>query len=144
MIVESENHLGNNSQQLVDETNETVSSGTSVPDAADEQSPTAPTFDPAYESRRQRIFELRANAQAEIEPLAACLAGVNSDLFDLELNLGEQLRHAMASNPDSLEGIEQHARPIDMLLRVVKQIAQITQIGTRIQKPSQDAAMIDS
>lgn len=99
----------------------------------DEQS-TAISFDSAYENRRQRILDHRVEAQANPSTTIACLAGVNSDLLDTELIIGESLRQYFAANGGSLDAIEKGREPINLLLRFSKQIAQISQLEQRSRK----------
>jgi hypothetical protein len=99
---------------------------------------TAP-IDAAYDRRRRRIFDHRIEAQNEPSTISACLAGVNSDLLDTELIIAETLRQGLTEN-GSLEAIERHADLIDMLLRVTKQIAQVTQLEQRSRKTGAELA----
>lgn len=107
--------------------------GTAEPVAAQEPPETIP-FDAAYTSRRQRIFDHRVEAQEEPNTMIACLAGVNSDLFDTELVIAETLRQGLTAGGGSLETIERHQSLIDLILRLSKQIAQVTQLEQRARK----------
>lgn len=108
-----------------------------------EPSETLP-FDPAYDSRRQRIFDHRVEAQAETNTIIACLAGVNSDLFDTELIVAETLRQGLAASGGSLEMIERHGPLIDLMLRLSKHITQITQLEQRSRKDCGESAAAKS
>ena len=95
-------------------------------------------IDAAYDSRRRRIFDHRVEAQNESNTMISCLAGVNSDLLDTELVLAEVLRQGFSEDGGSLETIERHAELIDLLLRVSKQITQVTQLEQRSRKGNGD------
>ncbi len=88
-------------------------------------------FDAAYDVRRQRIFDHRVEAQEDPHTIIACLAGVNSDLMDTELIVGETLRQGLAASGGTLESIERHQPLIDLVLRLSKQITQVAQIEQR-------------
>ena len=93
-----------------------------------------PPLDPAYERRRRRIYEHRVEAQAESHTMIACLAGVNSDLLDCELVIAETLRQAWSASDNPLEAVVSHEPQLDLLLRLVKQITQVTQLEQRCRK----------
>jgi hypothetical protein len=95
-------------------------------------SATTPSLDRVYHGRKQRISELRTKAFSEKDPLVACLDCANSDLFDVEVDLAEQIK-CDSENGD----VEQVAQKLDLLLRVVKQISQITQVAQRQRKDSE-------
>lgn len=101
---------------------------------ATDESPETISFDAAYSSRQQRIFDHRVQAQEEPNTMIACLAGVNSDLFDTELIVAETLRQGLAANGGSLETIERYGSLIDLTLRLSKQITQVTQLEQRARK----------
>jgi hypothetical protein len=135
-----ENHVENdveNDDESEVENNVEINQPTSAPSI---DSP----YDPAYEIRRHRIFDHRAEAQAATNPLTAVLAGANSDLFDLELQAGEVVRRIFATNDLSPDTFEQYSKQFDFLLRVNKQIAQTTQIELRLRKEDADAAATGS
>ena len=100
----------------------------------DDETPATVPFDAAYDNRRQRIFDHRVEAQEEPNTMIACLAGVNSDLFDTELVIAETLRQGLTASGGSLETIERHQSLIDLMLRLSKQIAQVTQLEQRARK----------
>jgi hypothetical protein len=109
-------------------------------ETSNEEQPAAePSFDPAYEKRRQRILDHRAEAQDDTNTMRACLAGVNSDLLDCELHVGETLRHALARGGLSIDEIERNARLFELLVRLTKQVAQITQLEMRTRKDDTEA-----
>jgi len=128
----------NGPQQVIDET-------TTRPEAADtpladgEEQATAETVDPAYADRRRRICQYRMESLENLNPLNACLAGVNSDLLDFELHLGEVLRQTIASGGASLDDIQRHSAAIDMLIRLSKQITQISQLPQRSRNSHNEA-----
>ena len=103
-----------------------------------DESPATVPFDPAYDSRRQRIYDHRVEAQAEPNTMIACLAGVNSDLFDTELIVAETLRQGLAASGGSLETIERYGPLIELTLRLSKQITQVTQLEQRARKDNGD------
>lgn len=121
-------------EQIVDEV-ATDSEEPATPEhiAADELPETIP-FDAEYSSRQQRIFDHRVEAQEEPNTMIACLAGVNSDLFDTELIVAETLRQGLSASGGSLETIERHGPLIDLMLRLSKQITQVTQLEQRARK----------
>jgi hypothetical protein len=98
------------------------------------EQPNPTSVDPAYEDRRRRILDHRAEAQREANTLTACLAGVNSDLFDFQLGVGEALRQVLASGERSLAQIERHSRSIELMLKLSKQIAQFSQLELQARK----------
>jgi hypothetical protein len=100
----------------------------------DEQSAQEQPFDSEYLARQQRISDLRSDAFRDDHSLAACLGVSNSDLFELELNLAEYLRR---EGRFLREDFEEGARPTDYLLRVNKQIAQLTQLPLRMRNDGQ-------
>ena len=95
--------------------------------------------DAAYERRRQRILDHRVDAQDEPDTMIACLAGVNSDLLDTELMVAESLRQGLSENGGSFETIERYEVHINMMLRLSKQIAQITQLEQRSRRMGGEA-----
>ena len=125
-------------QQHMDEPQHDVDEALTVQEAVEEPrgasedgQPIAVAIDPAYEERRQRIFEYRMDALGDSRPLHACLAGMNSDLLDFQLHVGEILRQTLATDGASLDEIERHSRSFDLMLRLSKQVAQITQLEMR-------------
>lgn len=113
------------------------------PEAADVHgSQTNVPIDAAHERRRRRIFDHRVDAQDDPDTMIACLAGVNSDLMDTELVVAEKLRQGLSENGVSLETIERHAELINLMLRLSKQIAQITQLEHRSRKKGGEATSI--
>jgi len=125
-------------EELNDEGSPSEELDTTEASEIDEPSPTP--FDSAYESRRQRIFDHRVEAQADPDTTIACLAGVNSDLLDNELIVAEALRQFFMTNGGSLEAIEKNRECINLLLRFSKQIAQITQLEQRSRKGNGEAS----
>ena len=101
--------------------------GAAPVDADESLSPTT-SVDPAYGNRRKRIVEHRIEAQVNPNTTIAFLAGVNSDLLDCELDIAETLRQGLATGGNSLDVIERYAGLIDVVVRLSKQIAQITQL----------------
>lgn len=93
-----------------------------------------PACDPAFAGRRQRIFEHRATALEEVDPLVACLAGVTSDLLDMQLVIGERVRQNLSAEGGSLDVIERNEKVIDLQLRFAKQIAQLAQLERRARR----------
>ena len=71
--------------------------------------------------------------------MIACLAGVNSDLLDTELMVAESLRQGLSENGGSFETIERYEVHINMMLRLSKQIAQITQLEQRSRRMGGEA-----
>jgi len=59
---------------------------------------------------------------------------VCADLSEVEANLGEALRHEFAAGPLSIEVIERNRGAIDLILRLSKQITQITQVDMQFTK----------
>ena len=96
-------------------------------------------IDAAYERRRQRILDHRVDAQDDPDTMIACLAGVNSDLLDTELMVAESLRQGLSENGGSFETIERYEVHINMMLRLSKQIAQITQLEQRSRRMGGEA-----
>lgn len=131
----SENEAENTSEETDAMADELVS-----PEATDVPgSQTSVPIDAAYEHRRRRIFDHRVDAQADPDTMIACLAGVNSDLLDTELIVAENLRQGLSESGGSLETIERHAGLINLMLRLSKQIAQITQLEHRSRKKGGEA-----
>ncbi len=130
--------------QYVEESIPTVENGgpTEVGELEVEQSVTP--IDAAHDRRRGRILDHRIEAQNEPSTITSCLAGVNSDLLDTELVVAETLRQGLAQNGTSLEAIERHSELIDMLLRLSKQIAQVTQLEQRSRKIGCETTRPDS
>jgi len=86
-----------------------------------------------------RIFDLRSLRTGK-SILGACLGGVNSDLFDLELNLGEHLRRTIAADAVPIEDSEQQSRSVDLLLRVIKHIPKSPSLRGGLRKDGEEAA----
>ena len=97
-------------------------------------------YDPAYEARRQRILDHRLESQADASTLTACMAGVNSDLLDFQLTIGETFRRQLTAGSASLDELERCAPLFNMTLRFAKQITQIAQFEQRSRKNSEQPA----
>jgi hypothetical protein len=121
-------------QEIMDEAATPTEEFAATENPTGDEPPATVPFDAAYDRRRQRIFDHRVEAQAEPNTLIACLAGVNSDLLDTELIVAERLREKLAASGGSLEAIERYRPLMDMMLRLSKQIMQLTQIEQRSRK----------
>jgi hypothetical protein len=93
-----------------------------------------------FASRLQRIHENYKEAQMERDPLVSSLSSVNSDLLWYELVLNERLREAIEANGLSLDDLQKHSAPVGLLLKIIKQINQTTQLKRQCQKDGDDAA----
>jgi hypothetical protein len=111
-------------------------SGNTTPPAEEPtvDSSSAAPAKPAYNPRLQRIHDHRAEAVYNQNSLKACLACVNSDLFEAEMWVGDALRKVRAEGGFTLEEIEKYARLFDLLIRIAKQTSVLSQLEMRAEK----------
>src|SRR5262249_11708317 len=105
------------------------------PDAGDSQHaevecPEAPQPDSCradviLEARRQRIMEHRGLGTMHGDSLLACVACLNSDVFEFELAFAEKLRQLMAQTEASASDMEACSELLEVILRLAKQNAQL-------------------
>ena len=135
-----ENNVENNVESNVESNDESeVENNVEINQPTSAPSIDSP-YDPAFEIRRHRIFDHRAEAQAATNALTACLAGSIPISSTSSCRWREMIRRAMAANGLSLENFEPLSKPLDLLLRYNKQITQTTQLELRVRKEDADAA----
>ena len=62
------------------------------------------------------------------------MAGVNSDLLEIELYISEALRRVLATGSMTTDEIETQSHSIDLMIRLAKQITQIANLEMRSRK----------
>ena len=110
----------------------------SPPSGLESGTTTTPGIDQAFERRRQRILDHRLEALENPDTLMACISGVNSDMLDCELKVSEIFRQVIGADGASIDELERHAGLIDLLLRLSKQVTQLSQLelsARRKEKP---------
>jgi len=93
------------------------------------------TADSTFHDRLQRIQDHRTEAQ---DNLPAALAGLNSDLMEVELYLSAALRRSFTAAPVTTDSIEAQSGAIDLMIRLSKQVAQIANLEMRSMKAKGD------
>lgn len=89
---------------------------------------------PGIGDRMQRIHDHRVGAYYDPRTTKSLLGFVCADLLVVEAHLGEALRQELTAGPASIEVIEKNRSPIDLMLRLSKQVAQITQVDMQYTK----------
>jgi hypothetical protein len=82
-------------------------------------------------ARQQRVDEYEENGLRSPDAMDACLAAVQADLMRVSFKLGPALEQALATPPINGESLRDIAAPLDMYLRVTRQIDRIGQLDLR-------------
>ena len=106
------------------------------PPPAEPQFPERPANgpDPAFCRRLHSIREYGLAAGQNLDPHAAVLRGVTSDLLEAELYVGDAVLKELRGGPNSTESAEACRLPMDGWLRLTKQIAQYARLEQAISK----------
>lgn len=90
---------------------------------------------------RLRLVELhRQNSLAELNSTRAILGTISADLAVAEAHLAEALRERLAGCPANIDEVAKYSDSIDLILRLAKQLAQLTQVDHKIAKREEQAA----
>ena len=96
--------------------------------------PNPPDHDGVYLQRMQSIANYRQRSLNNPDVLLAVVAGVNGDLIELALQIGEALRQSLAQRAITTESIDSHTSSINLILRASKQVTQLSQLELRASK----------
>jgi hypothetical protein len=86
-------------------------------------------LDPIFVRRLQQIRDHLQEVVGNPNRLTVCLAGVNSDLMELQLYVGKALREALVTGGFTIEDVEKYSRLMDLMIRLAKQICQLSQLA---------------
>ncbi len=94
-----------------------------------------PSRDSVDYRRLGHIWQHGLESQTDPDPLIAGLSGVHADLLELEVYLAEPLLAALHAGPRTIKNVEEKTIAINQFFRVVKQLAQISQLLRQHGKP---------
>lgn len=86
------------------------------------------------EERTQRLEDFRKESLSSPNPLAASLGMLNADLMALARQFHVAIDEATRETPTTLEELSMVMPFFDPLLRIVKQIDRLTQLGIKLDK----------
>ncbi len=78
--------------------------------------------------RLRQIHEHRAGPHDNPNTLTAVLRNVDTDLMEIEAYVAKAIRDAVTVTPMTAENINEYSASIDLVIRLAKQIAQMTQL----------------
>lgn len=90
------------------------------------------------EQRRQRIEDHLVRSLANPDPLAANIGAANTDLMGALCQVGQAFQESIVSSPVSLETIDRHSPVIDLMVRLTKTIAQVSQLEWRFKAEKEE------
>ncbi len=98
------------------------------------ESPAAEQPNLRLADRFKHIDDYRVDTRNCATALTAALQDVGADLMEVEAHMAEAFRDAVQAEPLTIESLELYSPPIDLLIRLTKQIAQVSQLGMRSAK----------
>ena len=88
--------------------------------------------------RRQRIREHLEEGLSNPAALEATLSCMSADLMTLEMVVGEAILKEARQRPLNLQDVDEQSPAISLLIRVVKQNVQVTQLGLQLARARLD------
>jgi len=100
------------------------------PAEAAEERPAPSEFTSRLADRLKRIDAHRTDGHGNPSRTAA-LRAISADLMEIEVHVAEAIRDAVVLTPMTCEAIEEYSPSIDLVLRLAKQISQVSQLEMR-------------
>jgi hypothetical protein len=88
--------------------------------------------------RRQRAREHLDEGLSNPAPLEATLSCINADLMALEMVVAQAILKDTRQRPINLQDVDEQSPAISLLIRVVKQSVQVTQLGLQLERARLD------
>jgi hypothetical protein len=88
--------------------------------------------------RRARIRQHLAAGLLNPSPLEAVLSSINADLMTIEMNVAKAILKDASQRPINLQDVEEQSPAISLLIRLVKQTVQVTQLGMHLSRARTD------